>query len=401
VLYLVLASFVAGRAAAVDLTSRQGVIARTPPDKTPPSLRITAPRYFAVVGNPTPAITAEYSDTGSGVDLATLEVRLDGTLLGGAACTAGPAAVTCTPPALAAGAHVIAVRLADRSGNLATASFSFQLLLGEGPHSLTFQAAADTYMSEAAAKQNFGQKNFLRLQGKPRNRALVRFDPAELSGILGGATIVSAGLEMTLASENGEEEGPAGATIDAHRLTADWTETGATWSCATPAGTGSTCAIPWTGGTFAVPPTASVAQSGHPTGTVRFDVTPDVAALFASPSTGAVHRGWLLKEADERPASVFSYGSREGTAAAAGGELPHSRAAASAADGHDAADARDHRTSRLDGLPRFSCDHRGVLRRGLGRRSRDPAGEGRWQRPRRLHRRAVVRHLPAADVSRG
>jgi hypothetical protein len=98
-----------------------------PLDATPPTLAITGPAAL-VSGNPTPAVTLVYSDTGSGVDVTSLQVTVDGAD-DSAQCTAGPSSASCATPPLARGPHTVAARLRDRAGNVATASSSFLLVL--------------------------------------------------------------------------------------------------------------------------------------------------------------------------------------------------------------------------------------------------------------------------------
>ncbi|MEW6018382.1 MAG: NosD domain-containing protein [Pseudomonadota bacterium] len=92
-------------------------------DDQPPLISELGPLGF--VSNPAPTIGASYGDAGTGVDLASVSVTLDGTPLAG--CTAGPAGVACPTSGLAQGPHTYVVSAADVSGNTASASATFTL----------------------------------------------------------------------------------------------------------------------------------------------------------------------------------------------------------------------------------------------------------------------------------
>ncbi len=95
-------------------------------DTVAPALAFTAPPA-TVEGDDTPTIALNYFDATSGVDPATLEVRLDGAPLAG--CSAGPSEATCEPPALAEGSHALTASVRDRAGNTGRAAHSFELIL--------------------------------------------------------------------------------------------------------------------------------------------------------------------------------------------------------------------------------------------------------------------------------
>src|SRR6185295_11633872 len=177
-----------------------------------------------------------------------------------ARCTAGAQSASCPLSALTAGNHTIQARLRDHAGNTVQASFSFQLLLGPGPHLVTFQAIGDTYLRKGGANQNQGAEPVLRLREGGQNRSLVQFDAQSLATTLAGATLVSAALELHI-EKNGRNWGKQGRTVDVHRVTTAWTELGATWSCPVDtnlANQQADCAAQWSGGGFAAAPTASV-----------------------------------------------------------------------------------------------------------------------------------------------
>lgn len=304
-----------------DYGSREGTAAERPRlvllvesaahDQVPPSLAITSPGQPILVNDPAPAVVVEYADGGSGVDLATLQVLVDGQDVT-PSCTPGPQTASCRAPTLATGNHSVQARLTDHAGNAAQASAAFQLLLGPGPHLVTLQTVGDTYLRKGDANKNFGTEPILRVREGGQNRALVQFDGASLASTLRGATVVSAALELHV-EKNGRNWGKTGRTVDAHRLTAAWTETGATWNCpndSNPTNDRADCAAQWAGGSFAATPTASVLHTRDLTGWVHFDVTADVAAF----ATGAPDFGWLLKKTNEKQSGRMDYDSRQGTA---------------------------------------------------------------------------------------
>jgi Glucodextranase, domain B len=285
-------------------------------DEVPPRLAITAPAEPVLVNQTSPPVTLEYSDGGTGVDPGSLEVLLDGEDVT-PTCSAGPAAASCTPGGLEAGPHAIEARLRDNAGNLATASFSFELLSGPGLHTVRLPIVADTYLRQGSPNQNQGGEAILRVRQSGKNRALLRVDAAELASLLAGTTIDSARLDLYI-EDNGDNWGSAGRTVDLHRLSSSWTETGATWNCADdadPANQQPECSPQWDGGDFEAEATGSVLVSNGLRGWVGFDVTADVAAMAG----GAAHQGWLLKKTDEGRSGRVEFTAREGAAAQASG----------------------------------------------------------------------------------
>ena len=310
-----------GQNGQVEYTSRQGAADHAPRlvlvvespsfDEVPPSLAMTAPTRNILVNEPSPTVTVTYSDGGSGIDPASFQLLIDGQDAT-ASCTTGTQSASCHPSGLAAGNHTLQAQVHDHAGNSAQSSFSFQLLLGPGPHLVTFQAVGDTYLRKGSSNQNQGVEPILRVQQSGTNRSLVQFDSQSLASTLSGATLVSASLELHVES-NGRNWGTQGRTVDVHRLTAPWTETGATWSC--PADSNTTnqqadCTTQWAGGSFAPTATASVLHTKDLAGWVSFNVTADVSAFLS----GTPSYGWLLKKTDETKSGRMDYDSRQGTA---------------------------------------------------------------------------------------
>ncbi|MBI5870380.1 MAG: hypothetical protein HZB44_05390 [Actinobacteria bacterium] len=72
-------------------------------------------------------ISADYSDSGSGIDSATATVYLDSVLVTG--CTADAVSVSCPVTGLSVGAHSITVYVSDNAGNTGSGSGSFTMTL--------------------------------------------------------------------------------------------------------------------------------------------------------------------------------------------------------------------------------------------------------------------------------
>jgi Glucodextranase, domain B/Carboxypeptidase regulatory-like domain len=307
-----------GQSGRVDLVSRAGAAGPGPRlvllsesatnDTVPPSLTIVAPAQPVLVNVASPAITVTYRDGGSGVDTSTLQILLDGQDVTGS-CTAGPQSATCSPPPLTAGTHSLVARIRDHAGNAASATFTFQLLIGPGAASLTLPVNADTFLTDAAPDREHGRAATLRVAKEGPSRALVSFDLSPLPAALAGGQLVAAQLELSIAA-NGNNWGSAGRPVGAYALTAPWSEPAATWDC--PADTNldnksPDCPVPWNGGSFAANPTSTVLHTRNLGGAVAYDVTADVAAYLA----GAANAGWLIKKVDESLSGRVDYTSRE------------------------------------------------------------------------------------------
>lgn len=278
-------------------------------DEVSPKLAITSPSEPVVVNEPSPTITLEYSDGGSGVDPDSLVVFLDDVDVT-ATCGAGPTSASCAPGLLAAGSHTIEAGLGDLAGNLASASINFELLTGPGLHTVRIPLVADTYLRQGSPNQNQGSEALVRLQQSGKNRALLRVDPAVVSSLLAGTTVHSARLELYV-GDNGDNWGPAGRTVDLHRLTAPWAEGGATWNCAAdadPANQQVDCSPQWNGGSFEPSAAGSLLVTNGVVGWADFDVTAEVSAM----ASGSGYDGWLLKKTAEGQSGRIEFVSREG-----------------------------------------------------------------------------------------
>jgi hypothetical protein len=307
-----------GQAGRVELVSREGTADQGPRlvltsesatvDTVPPSLAIVAPAQPVVVNVASPPIAVTYHDGGSGVDTSTLSILLDGHDLT-AACTVGVQSASCAPPPLAAGTHTVIASLRDHAGNAASATRSFQLLIGPSVNTLTFPVVADTYLTRRVPDREHGRAPILRVAKSGPSRALVRPDPTALAAALAGNQLLSAQLELSTAA-NGNNWGASGRSVGAYRLTTAWSEAAATWNCPADSNLGNNqpdCPAPWNGGAFASGPTSVALITRHLAGTVAFDVTSDVAAFLA----GATSAGWLLAKTDETMSGRVDFVSRE------------------------------------------------------------------------------------------
>ena len=173
---------------------------------------------------------------------------------------------------------------------------------------------ADTYLrGGGSANSNQGSATFLRIQRTGTNRALLRFDQTAIAAALSGGILLYAHLDLFVETNDGNW-GSSGREVDVHRVTAEWTELGASFNCpidANPSNGSADCAVPWSGGTVAAAATATVLQTNALTGYVPFDVTADVAAFLA----GTPNRGWIVKKRDEGANGSVEYTAREGTSA--------------------------------------------------------------------------------------
>ncbi len=180
-------------------------------------------------------------------------------------------------------------------------------------------------------RDSYGGAPFIRMQSSGSNRGLVRFDQSALQATVGDGTLVSATLRFTI-TDNGNNWGASGRTVDVHRMLADWaegtgTETnrgsgpGATWNCAVDSqisNQAKNCAgnTEWEMGqpnNLSVHPWASVASASQlitnaQTGVVEYDVTADVTDFMNGTFS---NYGWLVKKTNESQNGQVSFGSRE------------------------------------------------------------------------------------------
>ncbi|MBX3028467.1 DNRLRE domain-containing protein [bacterium] len=172
---------------------------------------------------------------------------------------------------------------------------------------VVLSASADTYLRSGGANANEGTATFLRINSSP-NRALVRFDQAQIAAATSGLVLISARLELYVTSS---AQWGSGRAVNAQRLTSDWSETGATWNCAVdsnPSNGSPDCVGQWAGGTFSGAVTDAVQQSNATVNQyVSWTVTADVAAFLA----GTPNYGWVIRKDLESQNGNADYASRE------------------------------------------------------------------------------------------
>jgi RHS repeat-associated protein len=181
---------------------------------------------------------------------------------------------------------------------------------------------ADTFVREWDDDTNFGGLSEIRVEGTSLSafqHGLVRFDSGQIASAVGTDDLAKAELELTIRQPSGFW---GDGTITVHRMTMPWTELGATWDCANDTATWNfwtDCSLAdrwgmeW-GSPFPQPyVTAATAEryvSALQTGTIRLDVTADVAQMLAQPTT---NRGWLIKAGHDPYVVFVDFGSREST----------------------------------------------------------------------------------------
>jgi hypothetical protein len=153
-----------------------------PPDTTPPSVAFSSPADGALLATATPAIAADYSDGGSGIDPASVSLLVDGTDRT-AEATITASGLTLTPgEPLAEGAHTATLSVADLAGNAATANVFF-----------TTDSIAPTIVAVASPEPNTADWN--------NSDVTVSFDCADV-----GSGVASCSGPVTVTSEGAGQE---------------------------------------------------------------------------------------------------------------------------------------------------------------------------------------------------
>ncbi|MGA9770101.1 MAG: HYR domain-containing protein [Blastocatellia bacterium] len=268
---------------------------------------------ITVVDTQSPVITCPASITATAVIGQTSAVVTFSTPVASDNCPG--ASVACLPPSgssFSVGVTTVTCTATDASAHQTSCTFKVAV-------SGTLVASADTFLRDGADNTNEGGNDRLRIQSSGHNRVLARFN---LSGI-STTGLQSATLILRIAS-NLDNWGSSGRPVDAHRLTADWTEgngindllgillgfrgtgEGATWKCAKDTNIhnfNDDCTTPWNGGTFAAATSPSKLHTNNLTGDVSWNVKADVQA-------GASF-GWLIKKQSEGQNGQVRYYSRE------------------------------------------------------------------------------------------
>lgn len=198
------------------------------------------------------------------------------------------------------------------------------------PTTVTFTAIGDTYIRSGNDNRNEGAEQHLNIQSSGNNRSMVRFNQESMQSTITGS-VLSAKIRLTI-TDNGDNWGASGRTVDVHRLLVDWIEGngtnydrgngyGATWNCAIDSAIQNQAkdcngAEQWEMGQPGNPsihpwvqsPSSSQTIINNQTGFVEYDVTSDVASFITGSN---MNYGWLLKKSEEGQNGQVSFGSRE------------------------------------------------------------------------------------------
>ena len=98
-------------------------------DTTPPQVSNAAPALLQTVPTATPAITADFSDTGSGIDASSVRLIVNGRDLTGEANVTTERIVYKPIVPLSSGEQTVTVRVSDRAGNRVETSWRFTVTL--------------------------------------------------------------------------------------------------------------------------------------------------------------------------------------------------------------------------------------------------------------------------------
>jgi len=189
---------------------------------------------------------------------------------------------------------------------------------------------SDSSVRRGHDNRNYGASDFMRVRSSGNNRALLKFDEGEIESEIGGGTVLSAKLVLTII-DNGNNWGN-GRTVDIHRLTSDWTEgngteddrgdgSGTTWNCATDSDIGDQskdCSgttewemskpnepelHPWIEA-----PTDTLTITSGLTGEIEYDVKSDVQAFISGSESNF---GWIIKKTEEGQNGSVEFGTKE------------------------------------------------------------------------------------------
>ncbi|MBI5869437.1 MAG: right-handed parallel beta-helix repeat-containing protein [Actinobacteria bacterium] len=151
-------------------------------DKTAPVVSAVLPS--GTVSTSSLTVSANYSDSGSGVSLASVNVYLDGALLAG--CTKSPIGVSCPVSSLATGTHTIGGSVADIAGNSSPITGSFIFVDSTAPVVSGILPSGTINVSSTTVSANYSDGSG---SGVDTATVAVYLDSARLSG----CTVTSVG----------------------------------------------------------------------------------------------------------------------------------------------------------------------------------------------------------------
>lgn len=229
------------------------------------------------------------------------------------------------------GSYIISISITDDQGNVGTGTANVTVQ----SQNAIIMPISDSYIKQGSQNENEGASSFIRLQSTGHNRGMVKFDEGQIQAAVGNSQNYTAKLQFTI-TDNGNNWGTNGRTIEAHRLIQDWLEgngfidgnspsnrgtgSGITWNCSIDsniANQNNDCSgttvwnmentASWP---FLSTPTDTKLITNNQTGVVEFDVTSDVHAFVDGVSQ---NYGWLLKKTDEGANGKILFGSKEST----------------------------------------------------------------------------------------
>ncbi|MGH7331553.1 MAG: Ig-like domain-containing protein, partial [Candidatus Rokuibacteriota bacterium] len=143
-------------------------------DNTSPVLAITAPAHGSAVTTRTPTLSMNYSDATTGLALSSFRATLDGADISGTFAATPTGATATVPTPLAEGPHTLTASIADRAGNLASASATFTVSTGPDfaltavpETATTIQGLATTFTVTAVPFSNYANLVSLTASGLP------------------------------------------------------------------------------------------------------------------------------------------------------------------------------------------------------------------------------------------
>jgi hypothetical protein len=300
-------------------------------------LHITTPPSINPLSGATIAVGGTYNETGTFVDESSINFSStvdygDGSGINNLSDSGNSfilSHVYTTP-----GTYTVTVTIRDNT-DLTGEATATVVVINDEPATVTFNSSADSYVKSGQDNHNYGAGVFMNLQSSGNNRSIVKFDQSELQNAIGGGTVLSAKLQLTI-TDNGNNWGSTGRTVDLHRLIVSWDEgngtendrgdgNGATWNCASDSlieNQAKNCSgnTEWEMGQPNNPsvhpweqtPSATQTITNNQSGIVEYDVTADVQAFLNGSNS---NYGWLLKKTNEGQNGQVSFGTRESASA--------------------------------------------------------------------------------------
>jgi hypothetical protein len=230
----------------------------------------------------------------------------------------------------ATGTYTATIAITDNQGATATAAVHVGVTLLPAT---SLQPTADAYIKDGTQNENEGASTFLRIQSSGHNRALVAFDEQAIRAAVGNDPDYMATLRFTI-SDNGNNWGNTGRTVDVHRLTFPWVEGNGFIAGNTPPNRGTGAGVTWncaidsvisnqnddcSGSTvwnmsnsslwpFVATPTDTKTITNNESGVVSFDVTADVRSFVQGANQ---NDGWIIKKTNEGQNGMVEFGSKE------------------------------------------------------------------------------------------